>query len=64
MSEKQEKIIRRSVSYKIEDYEWLRKIAYENHTDMSKIIRYMIHYFRDNRMQTNFDLTPQTPNHE
>lgn len=49
-------MIRSNVTYREEDYEWLRQFAFNNHTSMANVIRYMIHYFRDNQMLTKLEL--------
>jgi len=55
MKQQEKKLkVRGNATYLPEDYEWLRKIAFENRTSMSYIIRYMIHYFRDNKLQIRF----------
>lgn len=49
-------MIRSNVTYREEDYEWLRQFAFDNRTSMANVIRYMIHYFRDNQMLTKIEL--------
>lgn len=55
MDTKVKKVIRSNVSYVEADYEWLRETAFKNRTSMSRVIRYMIHYFRDNQLLTKLN---------